>query len=291
MVLAEAVGILLPQRMRALHVLHNAVARDSTVNCGSAVSPWLMLQSSVTRLAWATTKIMSPQVTSSIEPSHHEVATRKAGSASTSNSPEPRSSRPSQLLCALFGALPDAACDGPLGQQLRTRPVLPEDTPFLCDLFTDVRWEETEATGWSDDERRTFLEMQFRVQHRYYREHYPDGQFQLLLLREHPIGRLYWYSTPSSLALVDVSLVRTVRGAGIGSAILRWMTGQADARHQRMDLYVEPGNPARRLYERFGFSAEANNGIHLAMRRPPGDPLRHSALALQGAPRADLAQS
>lgn len=228
-------------------------------------------------------------MTSNIQTKHHEVVTRMAGSASTPHSPEPRSSRPSQLLCTLFGALPDAESDGPLAQQLRTRPVSPEDAPFLCDLFTDVRWEETEATGWTDDERRSFLETQFRVQHRYYREHYNDGQFQLLLLREHPIGRLYWYSTPSSLALVDVSLVRTVRGAGIGSAILRWMTAQADARRQRMDLYVEPGNPARRLYERFGFTGQANNGIYLSMRRPPGDLRRRSALALQGALRADLA--
>lgn len=228
-------------------------------------------------------------MTSNIQINPSDVVTRKAGGASTPHSPQPRCARTSQLLCTLFGALPDVEADGPLGQQLRTRPVSPEDTAFLRDLFTDVRWEETQATGWTDDERRSFLETQFRVQHRYYREHYNDGQFQLLLLREHPIGRLYWYSTPSSLALVDVSLVRTVRGAGIGSAILRWMTAQADARRQRMDLYVEPGNPARRLYERFGFTAETNNGIYLAMRRPPGSLRRHSALALQGALRVDLA--
>ncbi|MCM5680008.1 GNAT family N-acetyltransferase [Schlegelella sp. S2-27] len=153
---------------------------------------------------------------------------------------------------------------------MSSRPVVATDLEFLYRLYRSTRWDETAATGWADEERAAFLDTQFHLQHRYYQEHYADAQFRLLLQVRGPIGRVYWRDRPDAFTLIDISLVPEARGAGIGSAVMAWMTHRADQRSQPCRLHVEPANPARRLYERFGFEVVANNGVHLSMRRTPG---------------------
>ena len=179
-----------------------------------------------------------------------------------------------------------AATAGP-GSRLSSRPVAATDLEFLCRLYRSTRWDETAATGWADEERAAFLDNQFHLQHRYYQEHYADAQFRLLLQEQRPIGRVYWRDGADAFTLIDISLVPEARGAGIGSAVMAWMTHRADQRMQPCRLHVEPANPARRLYERIGFEVVANNGVHLAMRRTPGLQARSSRPRHE---HADLAQ-
>jgi ribosomal protein S18 acetylase RimI-like enzyme len=49
--------------------------------------------------------------------------------------------------------------------------------------------------------------------------------------------------------------VPSKRGHGIGDELLQALIGKArSGGYQRLSLSVEPGNPARKLYERHGFS-------------------------------------
>ena len=52
-----------------------------------------------------------------------------------------------------------------------------------------------------------------------------------------------------------IAVVPSKRGHGIGETLLAELIEQARAAgYERLSLSVEPGNPARKLYERFGFS-------------------------------------
>jgi GNAT superfamily N-acetyltransferase len=160
-----------------------------------------------------------------------------------------------------------ARAPGPAG--IGTRPIAAGDMDFLCSLYASTRTQELAATGWPEAAQRQFLAQQFDFQHRYYQEHHADAEFLLLLRHDRPIGRLYWRARPAQATLIDVSLLPDQRGQGLGSALLQDLTARADRQGQDIDLHVEPANPARRLYERFAFTAVDVHGVYLHMRRTP----------------------
>ncbi len=64
---------------------------------------------------------------------------------------------------------------------------------------------------------------------------------------------LYGYVDERTPALV-ISLEPALRGLGIGSEMIRALLNAAhEAGHERVSLSVDPRNPAKRLYEQFGF--------------------------------------
>lgn len=145
------------------------------------------------------------------------------------------------------------------------------DAGFLKSLFASTRLHELAATGWPPARQQAFLEQQFEFQHRYYREHFADAEFLLLLQDGRPIGRLLWHDggPPATRAtLIDISLAPECRGRGLGSGLLDRLTRHADERGRAIGLHVEPDNPAHRLYARFGFEVTDSNGVYLKMRRP-----------------------
>jgi ribosomal protein S18 acetylase RimI-like enzyme len=51
-----------------------------------------------------------------------------------------------------------------------------------------------------------------------------------------------------------IAVVPSKRGHGIGEELLQELMAKAEAAgYERLSLSVEPGNPARKLYERHGF--------------------------------------
>ncbi len=64
---------------------------------------------------------------------------------------------------------------------------------------------------------------------------------------------LYGYVGERTPALV-ISVELALRGLGIGSEMMHaLMEAAREAGHERVSLSVDPRNPAKRLYERFGF--------------------------------------
>lgn len=65
---------------------------------------------------------------------------------------------------------------------------------------------------------------------------------------------------------LGIGVVRTHRGQGIGSVLLRALLVQAAIDgHRRVSLSVEIDNPARRLYERLGFTPVARTAASWTM--------------------------
>lgn len=145
------------------------------------------------------------------------------------------------------------------------RPMAEADLPFIAALYASTRAEEVAATGWPEELQRAFLAQQHQAQHDHYQAHYPGAEWLVVEAAGEAIGRLYLDDREGDLHLIDISLSPARRGAGIGTAIMEDLLGWAGERGKSMTLYVEPPNPARRLYERFGFTAEGEAGVYQMM--------------------------
>jgi GNAT superfamily N-acetyltransferase len=64
-------------------------------------------------------------------------------------------------------------------------------------------------------------------------------------------------------------LTRHLQGSGIGSGVLRELLERCDSRGVLVRLNVLQGSPARRLYERHGFTVETEDPVDVFMVRKP----------------------
>lgn len=134
------------------------------------------------------------------------------------------------------------------------RPRGPDDADFLCELYIAFRSAELEAAGWPEATRRAFLADQHRLQETHYAANHAAASFLIVTRDGAPVGRLYIDRSPApEIRLLDIVLVPTLTGRGIGTAILRALIEEAGRSGRHVGLHVESHNPARRLYRRLGF--------------------------------------
>ena len=153
---------------------------------------------------------------------------------------------------------------------IRLRPIRPDDDEFLRRLFASTREAELSLLDWDAGQRDAFLRMQFVAQRRHYEEHYPGASFQVVLIDGAPAGRLYVARWPEEIRVVDIALLPEYRDLGVGTLLLERILSEGGAERKRVTVHVERANPARRLYERLGFSSTTDDGIHILMTwRPP----------------------
>ncbi len=67
-----------------------------------------------------------------------------------------------------------------------------------------------------------------------------------------------------------------LQGSGIGTGVLRVLLEQCDRDGTLVRLNVLQGSPARRLYERHGFTVEAEDPVDVFMVREPAAAVRGS---------------
>ena len=153
---------------------------------------------------------------------------------------------------------------------IQLRPITETDEPFLSDLYASTRTEELAPVPWSEEQKRSFLEMQFRAQAIHYRTHYSSAQFLIIEKEGKSIGRLYIHRRPDEIRIVDISLLSEHRGNGIGTALLRDVMQEGEMSGRPVSIHVEHFNPAMRLYDRLGFRHVDTYGVyHLMEWRAP----------------------
>lgn len=144
-----------------------------------------------------------------------------------------------------------------------------DDLPLLRRLYTSVREEELRAVAWSDAQKQTFIDGQFDLQRQHYRAHYPDAEFLVVREAGEPIGRIYLHIHSSEIRLMDIVLLPSVRGRGLGSRMLTALIAEARREQRSITLHVESNNPARQWYERQGFVLIEDRGIYLFLGWQP----------------------
>jgi ribosomal protein S18 acetylase RimI-like enzyme len=148
------------------------------------------------------------------------------------------------------------------------RPEREEDRSFLETLYASTREQELAPVDWSAEKKLEFLRVQFAMQHAYYHQVYPSARYDVIELNGEAVGRLYVDRTAEELRILDIALVSSVRGQGIGGALMTALMDEAAAQARTVGLSVERSNAARRLYERLGFETceETEVYLHLAWR-------------------------
>ena len=134
------------------------------------------------------------------------------------------------------------------------RPVEDGDLEFLLRVYAASRDREMALVShWSQTEKETFLQDQFRLQHSHYQTHYPNARYQIILKNAEAIGRLYVAAMKNEIRLMDIALLPEHRNLGIGGALMERLMGEAIESNRFVSLHVEEENPAKHLYLRQGF--------------------------------------
>jgi ribosomal protein S18 acetylase RimI-like enzyme len=152
---------------------------------------------------------------------------------------------------------------------LTLRPSEAADRDLLFRIYASTREEELALTDWDEPQKIAFLTQQFTAQDAHYREHYPGAVFNLILLADEPIGRLYLHCRPGEIRIMDIALLPPHRNRGIGTTLLRTLQTEAGASSKPLTIHVEQFNPALRLYARLGFRPIAEHGVYLLMEWRP----------------------
>jgi GNAT superfamily N-acetyltransferase len=152
---------------------------------------------------------------------------------------------------------------------LTLRPAEAGDEPFLYELYCSTRKEEMDAWGWDAPQRDAFLRLQYRAQQQHYKSHYADADDCIVSLDGRPVGHLIVARQAEEFRLVDIALLPEHRGAGIGTGLIEDVLAEAGREGKPARFYVLAGNPARRLYERLGFSEVESDGVYVLMEKKP----------------------
>ncbi|MCQ3973902.1 MAG: GNAT family N-acetyltransferase [Anaerolineae bacterium] len=157
-------------------------------------------------------------------------------------------------------------------QALTFRPIGPDDESFLYEVYASTRAEEMALVDWTEDQKKAFLRMQFNAQHQYYQDVYAGANFQVILLNEQPIGRLYLARWSHEIRIIDIALLSQFRNTGIGTALLKDLLAEAAQAGQVVTIHVEKFNQALRLYERLGFIKTLDKGVYFFLKWTPSSP-------------------
>jgi ribosomal protein S18 acetylase RimI-like enzyme len=148
-----------------------------------------------------------------------------------------------------------------------------DDLPWLVQLYASTREEELRSVPWPDASKQQFLSQQFVAQHQHYLAQHPRAHYLAILHEQQPVGRFYVDEDGEEDLIVDISLLPSSRGSGIGTAVLGCQQQASAARGRGLALHVMQHNHgAFRLYQRMGFVASpgAGDALYLPMRWQAG---------------------
>lgn len=148
---------------------------------------------------------------------------------------------------------------------MRLRPDTPADRALLRRVYASTREIEMGLVDWPDAQKQAFLDMQFEAQDRHYRGAYPEAAFLVVEHEGVPAGRLVVDRGGDAIHIVDLALLPTHRGQGLGGALLQELIDEGRATRRPVRIYVERSNRARSLYDRLGFVVIGEGDVHHLM--------------------------
>lgn len=152
---------------------------------------------------------------------------------------------------------------------VQARRAVPDDEPFIRQVFFAVRAPEFAPAGMSPEQLGLFLTQQYNAMRSYYAQEFPATVYWILESDGYPIG-FEAVLDADELHLIDLALLPEARNQGIGTARMKRMQAMAANAGKDIILCVEIFNPAQRLYDRLGFQVEGEQGLYRTMRWSPG---------------------
>jgi ribosomal protein S18 acetylase RimI-like enzyme len=154
------------------------------------------------------------------------------------------------------------------------RPAQPDDEVLLFQLFAESQWQ-LEMLRANEALWRSLIDMQYRGRKLSYDQVYASAEDSILCVPNEAgeraaVGRILVDKKPGVWRIVDVAVLAALRGKGLGTVAIRNCMDEAAAADARLELRVTPGNPARRLYERLGFTVVLEEPMDIEMAWNPG---------------------
>ncbi|ABE35718.1 acetyltransferase domain protein [Paraburkholderia xenovorans LB400] len=141
------------------------------------------------------------------------------------------------------------------------RPALDTDEAFLFELRKATMTEHLARVGEPSDD----IEHRARLLHRY-------DTARVICIDGEPAGLLKAHRTQTEWVVVQLQIMPSLQGRGIGERALQSVLRAAQADALPVTLKVLKGNPAQRLYERLGFEIVGADDRQFYMRRAPRAP-------------------
>ncbi|MHA6761158.1 GNAT family N-acetyltransferase [Streptacidiphilus sp. PAMC 29251] len=139
------------------------------------------------------------------------------------------------------------------------RSASPADVELIAELRAVVMRPDLERLGRFD---------QHRVRQRF-RDSFSPPHTSVILADDAFAGCVALRPVENGQWLEHFYLDPGLQGRGLGSAVLRTLLQRADTAGTPVRLHVLQGSAARRLYERHGFTVEAQDPIDVSMVRQP----------------------
>lgn len=148
---------------------------------------------------------------------------------------------------------------------LSLREATPDDQPLLLEVYASTRIDELALLDWSDEQKRSFIKMQYLTRERIY----PQADNQIIVVNGREVGRILVGRDETSIRLIDIALLTEYRNAGVGTRLLRELIKEATAAGKPIVLHVLATSPAARLYERLGFRQTGYEAAYFEMKWEP----------------------
>lgn len=145
-------------------------------------------------------------------------------------------------------------CGGALGTQMqfRLRPADKSDFDFIWRLrVATMKAAIEQSYGWDEATQREYAAESLAG--------------QIVLVEEKPVGVLTLTDWGEQLHLTWLAILPEWQRQGLGSQLLKHCQQVAATAGQSLSLQVLKNNPAVRLYERFGFTTDADSAPHKLM--------------------------
>lgn len=106
-------------------------------------------------------------------------------------------------------------------------------------------------------------------QSQYFRQHFKPSAHQIIVLHGQDIGAISVVRRDTDIFLGTIELLPAHQGQGIGTQLIKALIDEAHQKGIPLTLQVLKVNPARRLYERLGFSIIGETTTHYQMSATP----------------------
>jgi GNAT superfamily N-acetyltransferase len=152
---------------------------------------------------------------------------------------------------------------------LELRPVvLPDDEEFLTELYYSTR-DDLAALPLPDEQKHGLIMMQYRAQKGQYAHDFPDARHDIILYEGKKVGRYMVQQDPAEIIGVDLALLPSYRGLGIGTSVLAGSFDEARRTSRVYRFHVAATNRAKLLYERLGCRVTGETPTHFEMEWRP----------------------
>jgi len=144
---------------------------------------------------------------------------------------------------------------GPSTQDLSRRSATPADVPFLVELRRETMGCHQIASGVVPSEEDLLRRVMARFE-----------CAEIILLADQPVGLLKVARDGLDWELIQIQLKPPLQGRGLGTLLIRGVIADARRAGASLRLNVLRANPARRLYERLGFSVVSEKSRAVVMQ-------------------------